>query len=158
MRMKPLVTAILAVGFLTRLFAVQQNDTMVVSLVIGDVKVKSGENAKAEKAKPGMVLSENSIILTGQAAKVKILFRDGNSEILIPENKTVKMADLIVKKNSLQKDRNRLLLNRVKLKLYKDSSKDDLDAPTAVAGVRGADVSSKTNAAPSKPDEMIWDE
>jgi hypothetical protein len=158
MKLKLSVAILGVAAVITGLWAAQQNETMVISLVIGDVKVKSAENAKAVKAKPGMVLSDSSIILTGGMAKAKILFREGNSEILIPENKTVKVADLIAKRISLQSNKNKALLNRVKLKMYKDSSKDDLDAPTAVAGVRGADVSAASNAPPSKPDEMIWDE
>ena len=145
-------------AFVLTLTAQQKDETIVVSMVIGDVKIKQDNGSKWQKAKPGLVLKDTAVLQTGKAAKVKLLFREGNSEILIPENKTLKISDIIAKRESLRNDKNKLLLNKIRLKLYKDSSKDDLDSPAAVAGVRGADVSEQSNSTNTRPDEMFWDQ
>ncbi|GEM_PF-4981573 len=150
--MKNLFRVLLTVLIMTVMVANAEN--IIVSLVIGQAVYKNSDSGKWLKVKPNMVLMQEGTIQTRQASKIKIRFTESSVEMLIPENKILKIADIVEKKNSIVKNDKKLKLNMLKARLNKDSGNTKGSA-VAVAGVRG----SKKGSAPiQKTTDLVWDE
>ena len=130
----------------------------VLKLYKGDVLIKTSASSKNWiKPKLNMKLNEDSIIKTGKNSEVNIKLKNG-SIYKISSNKTVKLMTIMAKLKT-GKSKNLSTLSRLKLlraKLGK-GGKSDTGSPTAVAGVRGADVSKKSKS-PINPSDLIWEE
>jgi len=120
----------------------------------GEVMVKACPDSKWTKPDYNMKLDEKCIIRTGKNGEAQIKLKDG-SLYRIPSNTTIEINTIKAKAKSLRKASllSRLNLLRSKLGKGKTLAKG---TPTAVAGVRGADVSKESFNI--KPSELIWEE
>ncbi len=125
----------------------------VMKLYKGTVLIKTSANSKWIKPKYNMKIEGNYIIKTSKGAEAKIKLANG-SLYTISAGKTVKMSDVIAKTKKSKRSFSLAKLQLLRNKLGRGSGKN-INSPTAVAGVRGADVSSKT---PIRPSELIWEE
>ncbi len=120
----------------------------------GKVLVKTSAKAKWIKAKWNMKLEKNYIIKTAKGAQAKIRLKNGS--YTISPNKTVKMTDILAKTKKSKRSFSLVRLNLLRRKLGKGGT-GNANTPTAVAGVRGADVS-EISKFPIRPSELIWED
>ncbi len=120
----------------------------------GKVMVKTSAKAKWIKAKWNMKIEKNYIIKTAKGAKANIRLKNGS--YTISQNKTVKMTDILAKTKKSKKSFSLAKLNLLRRKLGRGAS-GSANTPTAVAGVRGADVS-EISKYPIRPSELIWED
>ncbi|MBU1077041.1 MAG: hypothetical protein KKH98_07105 [Spirochaetes bacterium] len=126
-----------------------EKDKKSVIVVTGKVSYLKGKAFVKEKngwsrLKLNMKVKSDDIIKAEKKSVVKIRFSE-KKEVLIKGEKTIGLSDLLKKKNS-----SRSFLNR----LFK-KDKAATDGPTAVAGVRGKDVSKQTNKV--KKEKLNWE-
>ncbi len=120
-----------------------------VKLVKGKVMVKAGKKWQALKI--GTILTKDKLIKVGKGGVVKM--KTSNGKLLVVKNtkkgvKTVKMATLFA--NAAKKKSMNSLMN----KIGKGKAKNEFGA-TAVAGVRGADVSKQKKKV--KKEDLNWE-
>lgn len=144
------------------LFAAGQSDSsgsVTLTMTSGAVRIKSSDQAKWVKAVVNSQLSASTVIQTGDKSRARVRFQDDGSEMIIPEGKTVTVANLLKKRGELRQDGQKMRLNRLKARLSREANPGEA-APTAVAGVRGANVSKADSKAtpPKEPEELIWEE
>jgi len=121
----------------------------------GRVLVKKSATSKSwTKPRLRMKLSENYIIKTSKNSEVRLVLKGGKSYV-IGANKVVKIKEIIAKADKLDKGTALAKLKLLKNKFGKGGTSSG--TVTAVAGVRGADVSKKSKF-PVKPSELIWAE
>lgn len=150
---KKALIVIIVLLFSTAVFAEKVG---VLKFYKGKVLIKTSASSKKWiKPKLNMKLDENYVIRTGKNAEVTIKLRDGSS-YKITANKTISVKTIALRAG---KTKNSSALSRLKSLKYKlgKGGKSDTGAPTAVAGVRGADVSKKSKS-PINPSELIWEE
>jgi hypothetical protein len=145
--LRKLFVLILVLSFATAIYA---EKIAVIKYTKGNVLVKSS-GGSWKKAEKNMKLEDTHMIKTEKNGMAQLKLRSGQF-YKVMSNKTMNLKDIAkigssAKKGSLSK------LNALKSKLGKGGSKS---GPTAVAGVRGADVSKQKT--PIKPSELIWEE
>ena len=124
-----------------------------IRLFRGNVMVKTSPNTKWSKAKINMKLEDTAMIKVAKGASIQIKLKDG-STLTLNKRQIIRMSNLIKTK------KNTKLTSLAKLRLLKNKldkgTGSGLDVPTAVAGVRGADVSEEKS--PISPTDLIWEE
>ena len=120
-----------------------------IVLIKGKVVIRDADTRDWSKAKIGMVVEDDDVIwLQTKKSLIKIKSKDG--KILVFD--TVKKYDIAKYARNNTTSLSRLALLKQKLGKTK---KNYSCAPTAVAGVRGADINS---VSPINPSELIWEE
>ncbi len=128
----------------------------VIKFYKGNVLVKTSAGSKKwVKPKLNMALDGNYVIKTGKNSEVSIRLKNG-SLYKITANKTVNVKTIALKAGKTKNSSALSRLRSLKNKLGR-GGKSDMGTPTAVAGVRGADVSKKSKS-PINPSELIWEE
>ncbi len=156
--MKLLKKIIIIMTVLLLCTAVFAETVGVLKFYKGRVLIKKSVASKRWiRPKLNMRLDKNYIIKTGKNAEVRIRLKNG-SIYTITGKKIVKMKEVIagLKQDKSKKSSILAKLNLLKNKLGK-GGKSATGSVTAVAGVRGADVSKKSKS-PIKPTELIWEE
>lgn len=127
-----------------------------LQLYKGNVKVKLNSSEKWIKPKINLKLDERDIIKTASKSSAKIKFVSGDV-YEIPAGKTIKVKDIakLIKSKRAGKGTTLSRLRSLKQRLGKGGLGSG--GPTAVAGVRGADVSEKSKS-PVKPSDLVWEE
>lgn len=130
----------------------------VLKFYKGRVLIKKSVGSKKwVRPKLNMRLDKNYIIKTGKNAEVRIKLKNG-STYTITGKKIVKIKEVI---DGLKQDKSKRSSILAKLNLLKNKlgkvKKSSTGSVTAVAGVRGADVSKKSRS-PIKATELIWEE
>ena len=118
-----------------------------VSFVMGKAMIKKAGTDKWVSLKINTKVTKNDVIKTPAKASVKIKFRNKKIAKVKP-NSTVKIASLMKRKVKVTGS-----LKSIFEKTKKSTGKLGV---TAVAGVRGADVSKKKDTV--KPAELLWEE
>ena len=131
----------------------KEETVAILTMKSGSVKVQMSEKHNFIKASVNMALLSKAKIKTEKKSWVRIKFVDDGTDMLIPEDKIVSLEELLKKRNDLKSDEKKMKLNQIKTRLFKNKNPDTV--PTAVAGVRGTDVSKQTT---EESKEFIWDE
>ena len=121
----------------------------------GRVLVKKSAASKSwSKPRLKMKLSENYVIKTSKNSEVRLVLK-GGKRYIVGANKVVTIKDIIAMAKKADKGTALAKLRLLKNKFGKGGTSSGV--VTAVAGVRGADVSKKSKF-PVKPSELIWEE
>ncbi|MBN1898871.1 MAG: hypothetical protein JW827_08850 [Spirochaetes bacterium] len=118
-----------------------------VNFIVGKAMIMRSGSKNWEALKIKTLLSGDDVIKTLGKSRVKIKLRD-NRIIEVKSNKVIKIATLMTKSRKIQGS-----LNSVFTKMKKTSTKGRVGI-TAVAGVRGDDVSRKEQKV--KPEDVEW--
>ena len=150
-----IVALMIILAFSTMVFAEKAG---VIKFYKGSVLIKTSNTSKQWiNAKLNMSLDEKSIIKTSKNSEAQIKLKDG-SLFRITSDQTVNMQDIMTKAAGTESGNSSAMarLLSLKNKLGKGDN-SGVESPTAVAGVRGADVSKKSES-PVRPSELIWEE
>lgn len=118
-----------------------------LTFVKGKVYYKNKTSKVWKPAKLNMKLKTSDMIKVGKKSVVIIKFKDG-SKYTIKKPKTMKIGKI-----------EKIVKSRKKSKINKFIKKKGIQSsgPTAVAGVRGADISEKSKTNKIQPDKLKWE-
>jgi len=141
------------VSFLSLLFVLfvsfLYSETVMVKTVSGDVKVKTGNSWVV--VKPLAKIDDSSLLKVYEKSKVQIMNSAGTI-VSVDTPREVVIKDLFI---ATSNPRMFAKLNSIKNKIGKKGSAGE-EGPTAVAGVRGADVYAQNKDALRK--DLYWEE
>ena len=144
--MKKIIGIFVALSFLAA--AMLSAETVMIQVFSGSVKVKTGDSWVSAKIK--MKLDDSAFVQVSQGAKLQLLTASGQV-INITSEKSFQVKELFanVKATPLAGK-----LAGIKAKLGKAGASDA--GPSAVAGVRGADVYQQSKQGLKK--DLYWEE
>ncbi len=145
--MKKILSIVLSLSLLVA--AVVIAETVQKNIVVakissqkGSVAIKSADGVNFKLVLPGMALSEKDVIRTGPNSWANVYFENGTI-IRIAQNSDVELSKMVLKNGLKAKftiPGAGQILAAVK-KIAKDKNDVQFNTPTAVAGVRGTDLS-----------------
>ena len=123
-------------------------ETVMVQALSGEVMVKNAGSGSWVKAKVKDRLEDATMLKVEQGSKIQMISKSG-TVIKIDQAKMVQVSDLFTTGKTSDK------IGSLRAKLSKNNGGSDKFAATAVAGVRGGDVSAQDKEALKK--DLYWE-